>query len=121
MVQYELKIQRMKVFARHGVLPQERTVGADFYVSVLAEAAVEPSAYDDDRLEGTVSYAQLAEAIRQEMQVPSQLLEHVAKRIADRILREHASISRIQVEVEKENPPMGALCQAVGVKITQIR
>lgn len=121
MLRYELKIQRMKVFARHGVLPQEHHVGADFYVSVLAEAMVDPSAYKDDKLTGTVNYASLTEAIKQEMQIPSQLLEHVAKRIADRIFCENPSIHKVEVEVDKENPPLGALCEAVGVKLTQFR
>ena len=111
----------MKVYARHGVLPQERNVGANFYVSVIADTMVEASAYNDDKLEGTVNYALLAEAIKQEMQIPSQLLEHVAKRIADRIIKENPTVNKVQVEIDKENPPIGVLCEAIGVKITQLR
>lgn len=120
-MEYRIRIQRLKVYGRHGVLPQEKTVGANFYVSIDADVDVEPSAYRDDKLEGTVNYAKLTTAVVEEMQVPSQLLEHVAMRIADRIIKENPTVNLVDVEVEKENPPLGVLCESIGVKITQKR
>ena len=70
-----------------------------------------------DRLEGTVSYADLYESIKAEMDIPSKLLEHVAGRILQRLFDNFPSISRIHLTLTKENPPMGADCREAGVEI----
>ena len=108
----------MGVFAYHGVLPQERVVGAQFYVSLEVETEVSDEAYLYDRLDGTVNYAALCETVKQEMYVPSLLLERVAKRIGDSILSRFPSVSCIHVRIEKENPPLGIQAQDVGVRLT---
>lgn len=116
-----ISVSRMKVHAFHGVLPQERIVGADFYVSVNVTADVKSAAFDNDELEGTVNYAEIANIISSEMAIPSNLIENVAKRIADRLLSELPTISLVEVQVEKENPPLGIQCEHIGVKLTQNR
>ena len=117
----EIAVNRIKVYARHGVSPQERTVGADFYVSVSALVDVEPSAWRDDRLEGTADYSRFVSIARREMAVPSNLLEHVAARIASSVLAECPSVRKVSVTIEKENPPLGVLCDGVSVKLEQTR
>ena len=117
----ELTVNRIKVYAYHGVSPQERTVGADFYVTVSALVEVEASAWQDDRLEGTADYSRFVSIARREMAVASNLLEHVAARIASTVLQECPSVMKVSVTIEKENPPFGVLCQGVSVKIEQIR
>ena len=120
-LQYELTVNRIKVYARHGVSPQERTVGADFYVTVSALVDVEDSAWCDDQLEGTADYSRFVSIVRREMAVPSKLLEHVAARIASAVLEECPSVLKVSVTIEKENPPLGVFCQGAIVKIEQSR
>ena len=120
-ITYTISVKRMSVFAYHGVLPQERIVGAQFYVSLEAETEVTSEAYFDDNLNGTVNYAKLCEVVKQEMSVPSQLLERVAKRICDSVLAHFPSVQRIHVFIEKENPPLGIQSQSIGVKLVQAR
>ncbi len=61
------------------------------------------------------------------MQISSQLLEHVAYRIANRLLHDFPAIEEVDVELYKQNPPMGADCEQVGISLslsadnTQIR
>ena len=117
----EISVNRIKVYARHGVSPQERTVGADFYVTVSALVDVEASAWQDDQLEGTADYSRFVSIVRREMAVPSNLLEHVASRIASAVLKECPSVQKASVTIEKENPPLGVLCDGVSVKIEQAR
>ena len=117
----EISVNRIKVYACHGVSPQERTVGADFYVTVSALVDVEASAWQDDQLEGTADYSRFVSIVRREMAVPSNLLEHVASRIASAVLAECPSVSKVSVTIEKENPPLGVLCDGVSVKIEQNR
>lgn len=117
----QITIDRLRLHGRHGVLPQERTVGADFLVSLTADVEVQPSAWQDDRLEGTADYSDFVRIVRREMAVPSNLLEHVAARIASAVLAECPLVRHISVTLEKENPPLGILCQGLGVKIEQTR
>ena len=69
-----------------------------------------------DRLEGTVSYADLYESIKTEMDIPSKLLEHVAGRILQRLFDDFSSISRIRLTLTKENPPRGPIAAKPGWK-----
>ena len=117
----EISVNRIKVYARHGVSPQERTIGADFYVTVSALVEVEASAWQDDRLEGTADYSRFVSIVRREMSVPSNLLEHVAARIASAVLAECPSVLKASVTIEKENPPLGVLCDGVSVRMEQAR
>ena len=114
----DISISRMEVFARHGVLPQERLTGARFHVSMQAQAEISALAYEQDNLEGTVSYATLTEIIQQEMDKPSRLLEHVAYRIGQHVLDECPAISDVRVSIEKENPPLGIQADAIGVTLS---
>ena len=115
----EISVNRIKVYAYHGVSPQERTVGADFYVTVSALVEVGASAWQDDQLEGTADYSRFVSIVRREMAVPSNLLEHVASRIASAVLKECPPVQKVSVTIEKENPPLGVLCDGVSVKIEQ--
>jgi len=117
----EISINRIKVYAHHGCHSQERTIGGDFYVTVSALAEIEESAWRDDCLEGTVDYSRFVSITRREMAIPSKLLEHVAARIASAVLEECPHVLKVSVTVEKENPPLGVLCQGASVKIEQTR
>ena len=70
-----------------------------------------------DELEGTISYADIYEVVKREMAVPSQLLEHVAGRICTAIFNTFPAATRIQLDIIKENPPMGADCRGAGIAI----
>lgn len=117
----EIAVSRIKVRAFHGCHPQERTVGCDFYVSIVAQVEVEASAWRDDRLEGTADYSRFVSITKREMAKPSNLLEHVAARIASSVLAECPMVMKVSVTIEKENPPLGVLCGGVCVKIEQTR
>lgn len=113
-------MDRVRLYGYHGVDEQERTVGAYFVVSVRVTTEM-GNAVEKDDLSGTVSYAELFDVVRDEMLVPSHLLEHVAGRIGHRILERFASVGKVHVEVMKENPPMSADCAGGGVAVEFVR
>ena len=51
------------------------------------------------------------------MQVPSNLLEHVAGRIAKAVMETFPQVSGLELTVVKLNPPMGADSQGAGVEV----
>lgn len=116
-----IHIDRLRVHARHGVLPQERTVGADFYVTLTAEVNTSEEALAGDRLEGTVSYADLCTDIRRLMQQPAQLLEHAAWTIARALLEDYPRLLSLTLRIDKQTPPVGLSAEAIGVEVTLSR
>ena len=102
----EIKVDRLKVFARHGVIPQERVVGNDFEVTVTATTEMNEDVLASDDLAGTVSYAGIVDVIRREMAEPSQLIEHVAWRIGRGIMQDYPAVDKCRVTVAKLLPPI---------------
>ena len=105
----------MKFYAFHGVLPQENLVGAYYYVDLKLKTDFTHAA-ETDELEGPVSYADIFTVVKEEMAITSKLLEHVCQRIASRILEDFPAIEAIDIRLYKENPPMGACAQNIGVE-----
>ena len=109
-------IAGLRLRACHGVLPQERTVGGDFEVSLSVEYDITRAMATDD-VADTLSYADLSELVRREMAVPSNLLEHVAGRIAKAIIERWPQVQSVSLSITKLNPPMGADCDGAGVEL----
>lgn len=109
-------LPEMRFYARHGVDPQEQTVGAYFTVNLEIKTDF-IHALEKDDLNGTINYASVHQTVKEEMEIPSQLLEHAAGRIAQRLFHEFPTISALSLELYKENPPMGADCKQAGVRI----
>ena len=111
-------LQDLRFHAYHGVEAQERIVGNDYLMDVRLQYPVDPAMLSDNVLD-TVNYADMADAVRQEMAQPSQLLEHVATRIAKRLLRDYATLSSVRVRITKLSPPIpGLQCSGAGVEIS---
>ena len=106
----------MRFFAHHGVGGQETLVGNEFVVNLRLKVDIGHAMQTDD-VTDTVSYAEVYEAVKKEMEVPSKLLEHVGGRIVKRLLGEFPQIENIELKLSKRNPPMGADIEAAGIEI----
>ena len=109
-------INDIRLHALHGVLPQERLTGNDYIINIRIGYDIS-KALDSDDVADTLNYAEVYNIVKTEMQIPSKLIEHVAGRIANRLLNEYAKISSIVLHITKRNPPMGADCQGAGVEL----
>lgn len=114
--QSHVLIKDIRLQGFHGVLPQERVVGACFTINVSIGTDFS-SAMANDELKGTISYADVYEVVKAEMAIPSQLLEHVAGRICKALFERFPTAETIHLEIIKENPPMGADCGGAGVSV----
>lgn len=105
---FQIRLSDIRMHAFHGVMEQERKVGNIFKINV----AVGLPAGDiglDDNIEGTISYADLYSIVEGEMKETSQLLENVARRIADKISLQWPETDQITVLIEKETPPIAGI------------
>ena len=115
-----IRLKGLKIYAYHGVLPQENLVGAYYYIDLKLKTDFTHAA-ETDELEGTVSYADIFAVVKEEMAITSKLLEHVCQRIASRIFKDFPTIEAINIRLSKENPPMGACAKSVGVEAHYVR
>jgi dihydroneopterin aldolase len=111
-----ITLTNVRFRALHGVLPQERRVGGDYLLTLRVGFDVSRAVQSDD-VADTLNYATLYEMARQEMAIPSRLLEHVAGRIGQRVLSEWPEVTTIDLTLTKENPPMGADCDGASVEL----
>ena len=111
-----ISLRNVRFHAFHGVMPQERRVGGDFLVNLRVGYPLE-QAMQSDEVSDTLNYAELYEVVKTEMMQPSNLLEHVAGRIADAVVKCFPQVTSIDLDLTKQNPPMGADCDGAGVEI----
>ena len=109
-------LRQVRFHAFHGVMPQERQVGADFVLDLKVGYPLE-RAMQSDEIGDTLNYATLYNLVAREMQQPSKLMEHVAGRMVEAIGKTFPQVTSIDLELTKLNPPMGADSEGAGVEI----
>ena len=109
-------LREVRFHAFHGVMPQERKVGAEFAVSLRVGLDLS-RAVESDNVEDTLNYATLYEVVKKEMEKPSRLLEHVAGRIGQAVFDHFPQVTTAEVVLTKLNPPMGADSEGAGVEL----
>lgn len=111
-----MRIDGLRIFACHGVLPQEHAVGANYVINISIETDFS-RALEKDELDATISYAEVCDTVKVEMAKPSKLLEHVGGRICNALFQRFPAAKAIHLELFKENPPMAAQCTGAGITI----
>ncbi|MDW7738583.1 MAG: dihydroneopterin aldolase [Bacillota bacterium] len=110
-------IEGFVCYAYHGVLPEETSLGQEFQVSI--ELGTDLSKHSSDRIDQVPDYRKAVVIIEEVMYGETcQLLETLACRIADRLLKLEG-ISEATVEVRKPNPPIPGIQGGIGVIITR--
>ena len=113
----KVQLENIKAYAHHGCLPQETNIGSDYLVNVSVDTDLLKASISD-QLKDTVDYVHINKIVKQEMAIPSKLLEHVAKRIIDRIFSELPSVEKSKVSVSKINPPINGDVEKVTVSVS---
>lgn len=115
-----IHLKNIRTFSYHGCLVEESKIGSDYSVDLTIKTDLSKSA-QSDKLADTVDYVLLNQIVKNEMAIRSELLEHAAQRIIDKILLESPAVTQVQVKVSKINPPIGGDVEAVTVIIKQKR
>ncbi len=116
----KIRLNNIRVHSNHGCLKEEMLIGSDYRVDLEVYTNLsKPSG--SDKLSDTVDYVHLNDIVKEEMAVRSNLLEHVAKRILNRIFLELSEVRKAEIEVAKINPPIGGDVESVAVVLTAER
>ena len=94
------------IYAYHGVMPQETKVGNDFVVDLILTAPLE-QAVKSDELDDTINYAAVYAVVKEQMDIPSKLIEHVAGRILYALKERFPQLAAVELKLSKLNPPFG--------------
>ena len=100
-------------------------IGGNYIVDVSIDADLsKPS--KSDKLNDTIDYVTVYEIVKKEMATRSKLIEHVAKRILDKLKKKFpqknsvgAKILSIKVKITKLNPPIPGEVERVSIVICE--
>jgi len=116
----KIVLEGLEFHAYHGVYPHERDSGNWFEVDIEVSTDFSKAALTDE-LNGTVNYETLFRIIKEEMEVPSKLLETVAEKIVNKVLAEIRQVEGVSLTISKLNPPIGGKCKKASIVLTKYR
>lgn len=110
-------LQRIAVYAYHGMMDEERIIGQRFFISLECLLDLQKAGLEDDYTQ-TVCYQRLALLTQNiSTQKKYKLIEALAEAIAQSILKEFPQIKNVLVRVEKPSAPIPTLLDNVYVEI----
>ena len=116
-----IEIKRLKIFAYHGVLDEEREQGQDFYISAKLYLDLRQASMADD-LKATVNYDVAAHTIEKVVtQEKWNLIEAVAESVASELLLQYQELRSVEVRVDKPEAPIELSFETVSVTIKRGR
>jgi len=113
-----IELKKMIFHSYHGMTEQERITGNDYRVDLKISLDLS-KAIETDQIEDTINYACIFSLIKEEMAIPSKLLEHVSGRIVGKIKQQYPDISKISIRLAKYHPPVEGEIQEAAVIISK--
>ncbi|MCR4595011.1 MAG: dihydroneopterin aldolase [Clostridiales bacterium] len=114
-------IKDLKIYAYHGVNPEEKTQGQLFSFDIKCNLSLEKPCISDD-VEDTVNYAKVIKCVKKTaIGEKNNLLERVCRRVADALLSEFESIDSVTIRMKKPEAPISADFDYVAVEIERRR
>lgn len=116
-----IRIKNAAFYAYHGVLTEEQSVGGNFEADVEMHGDFSKAALNDN-LKDTVNYHKVYQSIyKLALQEKHYLIETLAEKIADEIIRNFPLVDKVIIKVRKNNPPLGGKVDCVEVEAVQER
>lgn len=117
----KIYVNGLKLYAYHGVNPEEKTDGQLFIIDITAEVSL-CIPCKTDSVNDTVSYSQIIKtAKRAFLSEKFDLLERAAQCIADSLLNDFEKIESVTVLLKKPEAPIKADFNYVAIEIMRDR
>ena len=111
-----ITIENMEFYAYHGHFEEEQKIGTWFSLDLTMEVDTSKAELTDE-LEDTVDYSAVYQVVKEQMMIPSKLLEHVGRRILNTIKERFPDVKNTQLKVRKMNPPLGGKMAFVSLEL----
>jgi 7,8-dihydroneopterin aldolase/epimerase/oxygenase len=113
----KIKLENMQFHAYHGCLEHEKREGNTFLITVIMDIDTS-KAEQTDLLDDTLNYQLVYDLVKAQMEIPSELIEHIACRILRGILTDFPQVNEAIVQLAKLNPPLGGKVQSVSIELS---
>jgi len=111
-----ISLEGLRFHGFHGYYEEERKLGNTFLVDISIEVDILHASVDDD-LSKTVNYEEVYAIVKEEMKIPSKLLEHLIYRIQGKLENQFPQMKGLEICISKLNPPIGGICERATVSI----
>jgi dihydroneopterin aldolase len=111
-----IAVEGLQFYSHHGYYKEEQVLGGKYMVDIYMKIDFDEAAATDD-LKKTINYEEVYQLTKQEMEVHARLIEHVCKRILDKIKQRYPALQYIKVRVSKHNPPLKGNVERVYVEL----
>lgn len=111
---HSIQIEGIECYAYHGCMEEETKIGGRFSVDVTLHLDLTNAIATDD-LTQTADYVVIHKIVREQMSIPSKLIEHAAGRILEKVKLTYTQSSRVIVKVTKFNPPVNGQIEKASV------
>jgi dihydroneopterin aldolase len=115
-----IELEGLIVFGHHGYLEEERRLGQRFLVDLWVD--LDEQATASDRIEDTVDYRHLADAVKNVFGGESRLLlEGLAGAVADSVMERFPPVRRVRVRVRKPDVVLAPAVEHAAVIVVRER
>ncbi len=112
-----IKIRKATFYGYHGVRSEEQSVGGKFEADVDIYTDFSKAAKDDN-LKETIDYHKVYTFMYHlALEHKYYLIESLAMKIADELLKKFNEIEKVAVRVRKNNPPLGGVVDHVEAEV----
>ncbi len=115
---YTIKIEGMEFRSAHGCYDTEQRVGGNFVVDIVLEVE-DKGASEADDVTRTVNYVEVYETVREQMAIPSRIIENAVHRILEAVSARFPQVLRAEVTLAKLAPPIGGKAARVSVTFSR--
>jgi dihydroneopterin aldolase len=116
-----IRIKKATFYAYHGVLSEEQSVGGKFEADVDIYTDFSEAARKDS-LKQTIDYDKVYKFMYQlVLEQKYYLIEALAMKVADELLKKFSQVTKVAVRVRKNNPPLGGVVDCVEVEVIKER
>ncbi|HAL64400.1 MAG TPA: dihydroneopterin aldolase [Bacteroidales bacterium] len=115
-----IALEQMEFWAYHGCFTEEQVIGTRFMIDLYLETDTSKAELSDN-LHDTINYQSVYKVVKNEMQIPSKLLEHLARRILNSIFFNFPDVFYVKIKLSKLNPALGGKIGSVSITLEEKR
>ena len=117
----KLIIKDLKIYAHHGDLPEEKTLG-QFFLLDFVFYLKDFTYLEGEEIENTVDYVKIIKYVKKKFTEKNfDLIESAASCLCESILKNFPKIFKMELTLKKTSPPVDAIFSYVAVEIVRER